>query len=203
MRSSLKIVFSLIFFLILFSLIVLGVQKMNLRNDEEINREFNGKHSSNANSSILVGNYTCEQKAALLMNLRDFKIKGEHVCPLDWLRINWTFEEPRSYECYYAIKAYNYYFASFYYTDHTKALQSYEDFISALKKKYHIQEKNIPLKDNAYSMCGNSFVDSKNVLFKTQDGYIYVELLRLSNDRAAILVVIGDENIWQIINAKK
>ena len=152
---------------------------------------------------FIEGNYTCEQKAALLMNLRDFKIKGEHMCPLDWLRINWTFEEPRSYECYYAIKVHEYYLASFYCTDHTKALQSYENFISALKKKYHIQEKDVPLKDNAYSMCGNSFVDSKNVLFKTQDGYIYVELLRLSNDRAAILVVIGDENIWQIINAKK
>ena len=125
------------------------------------------------------------------------------MCPLDWLRINWTFEEPRSYECYYVTKVYEYYFASFYYTNHIKALESHEDFISVLKKKYHIQEKNIPLKDNAYSMCGNSFVDSKNVLFKTQDGYIYVELLRLSNDRVAILVVIGDENIWQIINAKK
>ena len=79
MRSSLKIVFSLIFFLILFSLIVLGVQKMNWRNEEEINREFNGKHSPNVDSIRLVGNYTCEQKAALLMNLRDFKIKGEHV----------------------------------------------------------------------------------------------------------------------------
>ncbi|MBO8175684.1 MAG: hypothetical protein H0Z18_10545 [Thermococcus sp.] len=181
----------------------MDVQKVNWISNNEIDKRLNAKHASNVDSIRLVGNYTCDQKAALLMNLRDFKIKGEHMCPLDWLRINWTFEVPRSYKCYYAIKVHEYYFASFYYTDHTKALQSYENFISALKKKYPIQEENIPLKDNAYSMCGNSFVDSKNVLFKTQDGYIYVELLRLSNDRAVILVVIGDETIWHIINAKK
>ena len=203
MRSSLKIVFSLIFFLILFTLIILDVQKVNWTSNDEIDKRLNAKHSPTVDSIRLVGNYTCEQKAALLMNLRGFKIKGEHMCPLDWLRINWTFREPRNYECYYAIKAYDHYFVSFYYKNHTKALQSYENFISTLKKEYPIQGENIPLKDNAYSMCGNSFVDSKNALFKTQDGYIYVELLRLSNNRAAILVVIGDGNIWQTINAKR
>ncbi|GEM_PF-2481712 len=207
MRKTLEIILISIIFLLI--LIFVWTQNWMNNNEEDVSDKIiiNRSHTDTGCEDlppkpIIVGNYTCEQNVALLMNLRDFRIDGKHVCPLFCEKINWTFEKPEGYDCVCAIKVRNYYFASFYYTNHTKALKCYDDFILILKRKYIIIKENVTLKENAHSWCGNSFVDSRNSLFKAQNRYIYVELLRLNYNRASILVVIGDEDIWQIINAK-